>query len=278
MVPPVPQEATAPAAPYAYDAPERPEPEPYAPQLHAPQHREPERRGPEPSEAQQPVSTISSDSSDGRPAGGGAPEQKPGHGTDHRTEVGNDPPAAPAAPSKPSERSERPRPKRPKRTKDRHASPAFSKWPMSALDAALASGPSSHTISPALRSPVRLPASVLLFACGVIHLPTDLAGLRSGSYTETLSLALLVLCLVCALWLAMRDTLVVWAAAAGLAVGIIALHGLASVGTVDLLNSSLGQSFTRARAAAVLCAAAAAILSGSTLVRRTRAAGATKST
>ncbi|MFI2367949.1 hypothetical protein [Streptomyces sp. NPDC018833] len=256
MVPPVPHEATAPA-------------DPYEPQLHASERHEPERRGPELREARQPVKTLGADSSDWRSAGGGAPGQRPAHGTDQGTEGGTDSAAAPPAPA---ERSERP-----KRTKDRHASSASSKWPMSALDAALASGPSSHTVSPALRSPLRRPAAVVLFACGVIHVPTDLAGLRSGSYAETLSLALLVLCLVCAVWLAMRDTLVVWAAAAGLAVGTITLHGLASVGTVDLLNSSLGESFTWARAAAVLCAAAAAILSCSALVRRTRADGATNS-
>ncbi|MGW0704079.1 hypothetical protein ACWD0A_33265 [Streptomyces sp. NPDC002867] len=170
------------------------------------------------------------------------------------------------------------RPKRSKRPRERKESPEPSTWPTAALDTALAAGPSSHTVSPALRSALRWPAAVLLFVCGLLHLPTDLAGLRSGGYAETLSVAVMVLCLVCAVWLAMRDTVVVSAAAAGLAVGVVALHALASAGAVDLLHSSLGESFTSARAASVLSAVAAALLTGSALVRRTRAAGAAHST
>ncbi|MFD0428292.1 hypothetical protein ACFQ60_09740 [Streptomyces zhihengii] len=131
-------------------------------------------------------------------------------------------------------------------------------------------------MSPALRSVLRWPAALALFACGVIHVPTDLAGLRSGGYAETLSVAVTLLCLVGGVWLAVRDTLVMWAAAAGLAVGIIALHALAGAGTADLLNSSLGDSFTWAKALAVLSSAAAALLAGTVLVRRTGRAGAAK--
>ncbi|UYQ60503.1 hypothetical protein [Streptomyces peucetius] len=154
-----------------------------------------------------------------------------------------------------------------------------SPWPMAALNGALAAGPDSHTISPALRSGLRWPAALVLFACGVIHLPTDVAGLRSGGYSETLSVAVTVLCLVVAVWLAVRDTAPVWAAAAGLAVGAITLHALAGVGTVNLLQSSLGDFFGSARAAAVLCAGGTAVLAGSALLRRRQpAAGATRNT
>lgn len=149
-------------------------------------------------------------------------------------------------------------------------------WRSSTLDSALAAGPAGHSVSPALRSVLRWPAALALFACGVIHVPTDLAGLRSGGYAETLSVAVTLLCLVGGVWLALRDTLVMWAAAAGLAVGIIALHALAGAGTADLLNSSLGDSFTWAKALAVVSAAAAAGLAGTVLVRRTSRAGAAK--
>ncbi|MET9423675.1 hypothetical protein ABZY06_23655 [Streptomyces sp. NPDC006540] len=148
-------------------------------------------------------------------------------------------------------------------------------WPMAALNGALAAGPDGHTVSPAMRSGLRWPAAAVLFACGLIHLPTDVAGLRSGGYAETLSIAVTVLCLIVAVWLAVRDTALVWAAAAGLAVGVAALHALAGVGTMNLLQSSLGDSFGWARAVAVLCAGACAFLAGSVLLRRQPATGAT---
>ncbi|MEU8524893.1 hypothetical protein AB0C77_04740, partial [Streptomyces sp. NPDC048629] len=142
---------------------------------------------------------------------------------------------------------------------------------LSPLDGALAAGPGSHTASPELRSALRWPAALALFACGLIHLPTDLAGLRSGGFSETLSVVVTALCLVCGVWLAARDTLVVWAAAAGLAVGVIALHVVASVRTVDLLDGSLGATFAWAKATALLSGAAVVALAGSTLLRHTRA-------
>ncbi|MGW7467688.1 hypothetical protein ACWGJT_24170 [Streptomyces xantholiticus] len=154
-----------------------------------------------------------------------------------------------------------------------------SPWPVAALNGALADGPDSHTVSPALRSGLRRPTALVLFACGVIHLPADVAGLRSGGYADTLSVAVTALCLVVAVWLAARDTAPVWAAASGLAVGVIALHALAGMGTLNLLQSSLGDSVGWARAAAVLCAGATAVLAGSALLRRPEpAAGATHNT
>lgn len=151
-----------------------------------------------------------------------------------------------------------------------------SPWAVAALTSALSVGPAGHTVSPALRSALRWPAALVLFACGIIHLPTDVAGLRSGGYAQTLSIAVTVLCLVVAVWLTIRDSALVWAGAAGLAIGVIALHALAHLGTMNLLQSSLGDSFTWAAAAAVLCAGASAILAGSVLLRqRQPAPGAT---
>ncbi|TXS44893.1 hypothetical protein EAO77_32865 [Streptomyces sp. t39] len=203
------------------------------------------------------VSILGTDSSDWRPEDDGLDAPR-----DPRREMSADAGAGGGAP-----KARRSRPKRSGK------SPG---WQASALNSALASGPAGHSVSPALRSVLRWPAALALFACGVIHVPTDLAGLRSGGYAETLSVAVTLLCLVGGVWLAVRDTLVTWAAAAGLAVGIIALHALAGAGTADLLNSSLGDSFTWAKALAVLSAAAAALLAGTVLVRRTGRAGAAR--
>ncbi|MFF8379689.1 hypothetical protein ACF07V_26575 [Streptomyces sp. NPDC015661] len=144
----------------------------------------------------------------------------------------------------------------------------------SPLDGALAAGPGSHVSSPALRSVLRWPAAVALFACGLIHLPTDLDGLRSGGDAQALSVVVTVLCLACAVWLAARDTLIAWAAAAGVAVFVIALHGVAGVRTVELLSGSLGTAFAWAKALALLSAVAIVCLACAAVVRHVRTAGA----
>ncbi|MEV7671573.1 hypothetical protein [Streptomyces sp. NPDC088752] len=156
-------------------------------------------------------------------------------------------------------------PKRPRGAAKRTGSP---------LDGALATGPGSHSTSPALRSALRWPAALALLACGLVHLPTDLTGLRAGGDTETLSVVVTVLCLVGGAWVAARDTLVVWAAAAGLGVAVIALHGVASARTVDLLSGSLGATSAWARALALLAAVAVVALAAAAVVRHTKTAGA----
>ncbi|MER5206833.1 hypothetical protein [Streptomyces sp. NPDC002825] len=148
----------------------------------------------------------------------------------------------------------------------------------SPLDGALAAGPGSHTSSPALRSVLRWPAAVALFACGLIHLPTDLEGLRSGGDAQALSVVVTVLCLACSVWLAARDTLIAWAAAAGVAVFVIALHGVAGARTVDLLAGSLGTTFAWAKALALLSAVAVVCLACAAVVRHVRAANAADGT
>lgn len=132
-----------------------------------------------------------------------------------------------------------------------------------------------RTVSPALRSVLRWPAAVALLVIGVIHLPTDFAGLRSGGYANGVSLVVTVLCLVLAVLLAVQDTVWVWAASALAAVAIVAAHSVAAgFGTVHLLANSLGSSFGWATTAAVVCAVLAAVLSGSALSRRQKTAGA----
>ncbi|MDX2563926.1 hypothetical protein PV371_30355 [Streptomyces sp. TX20-6-3] len=145
----------------------------------------------------------------------------------------------------------------------------------STLDGALAAGPGSHVASPALRSVLRWPAALALFVCGVVHLPTDLPGLRSGGDAQALSVVVTVLCLACAAWLAARDTLIAWAAAAGAAVFVIAVHGVAGARTVELLSGSLGTTFAWAKALGLLSAVGIVCLAASALVRHAKASGAT---
>ncbi|MEU7700071.1 hypothetical protein AB0B81_17675, partial [Streptomyces sp. NPDC039028] len=121
----------------------------------------------------------------------------------------------------------------------------------------------------------RTQVRVALFACGLIHMPTDLAGLRSGGDAQALSAVVSVLCLACAVWLAARDTLIAWAAAAGAAVFVIAVHGVESARTADLLGDSLGTTFAWAKALALLSAVGIVCLAASALVRHARASGAT---
>lgn len=122
-----------------------------------------------------------------------------------------------------------------------------------------------------VRSPLRWPAAAALFACGVIHVPTDFASLRSGGYADAVALVVTALCLVFGVWLAVADTARVWAASAATAVGIIAAHSLSGLGTVDLLRSSLGADFGWASLVAVGCAAVALVLSGLALMLRQKA-------
>ncbi|MFF8610470.1 hypothetical protein ACF06X_31665 [Streptomyces sp. NPDC015346] len=197
------------------------------------------------------VNILGTDSSDWRPISGGGDgkERKAGPGQDEGAKADKD--AVPVLDA------------------DQKRRRGGEKRSKSVLDGALATGPGSHTSSPALRSALRWPATIALFACGLIHVPMDLAGLRSGG-NGMLSVVITVLCLLCAVWLAVRDTLIVWAAAAGLAVGVIALHGLASARTVDLLDSSLGSTFAWAKATALLSAVAVVVMAGSAVVRHTR--------
>ncbi|MEE1754663.1 hypothetical protein [Streptomyces sp. SP18CS02] len=159
---------------------------------------------------------------------------------------------------------------------DRPWSPAGSRGVPGGIGA-LARGAGDAATGP-FRSPLRWPAATALLACGIIHLPTDLALLRSGGYADALSVAVTVLCLMLGLWLAVRDTALAWAAAAATAVGVIALHGVAGVSGLPLLRSSLGGAYAWASTVAVLVAASGAILAGSVLVLRQREPDATNST
>ncbi|MBT2507803.1 hypothetical protein J7I98_18325 [Streptomyces sp. ISL-98] len=74
-------------------------------------------------------------------------------------------------------------------------------WPPSAPKPAFGdpfvTEPGGNTVSPALRSVLRWPAALLL-ACGIIHLPTDFAHLRSVGYADAFFLAVTLLSMVTA--------------------------------------------------------------------------------
>ncbi|WP_010471286.1 hypothetical protein [Streptomyces somaliensis] len=131
---------------------------------------------------------------------------------------------------------------------------------------------------PASRSALRWPAAAALFACGLLHLPTDFAALWSGGYAHAMALVVAVLCLVLGEWLIVRDTVRVWGSSAALSIGVVALHGMTGSSGVALLQSSLGRSWTWSGAAAVTCAMLAALLAGSALLHRQREAGAADGT
>ncbi|GGU39897.1 hypothetical protein GCM10010274_29460 [Streptomyces lavendofoliae] len=135
--------------------------------------------------------------------------------------------------------------------------------------------PAAGDTAPSSRSGLRWPAAAGLFACGIIHLPTDFAGLRAGGYVDALALVVTVLCVVLGEWLIVRDSPRVWGFAAAASVGVVALHGMAGSSGFALLNSSLGRSWAWSGAAAVTCAMVTALLAGSALLRRQRQPDAT---
>lgn len=122
------------------------------------------------------------------------------------------------------------------------------------------------------RSVLRWPAVIVLLSCGVIHLPTDFTALRSGGLSDVLALAFTGLCLMLGVWLAVQDTVRIWAASGATAVGIIAAHSLSGAGGLNLLESSVGDSLAWAKVSAVACAVLTAVLAGAVLMRREKAA------
>ncbi|MFD3522337.1 DUF308 domain-containing protein [Streptomyces sp. NPDC058653] len=121
-------------------------------------------------------------------------------------------------------------------------------------------------------SPLRWFAAAALFVCGVLHLPTDFAALRSGGSADAVSLVVTVLCLMFGLWLAVADTVRIWAAGAATAVGVLAAHALSGLGSADLLRSGPVADSGWASLAASGGAGVALVLAGVTLTLRRRTA------
>lgn len=130
----------------------------------------------------------------------------------------------------------------------------------------------NRAASLAVRSVLRWPAAIVLLSCGMIHLPTDVTALRSGGLSDVLALAFTGLCLMLGVWLAVQDTVRIWAASGATAVGIIAAHSLSGAGGLNLLESSVGDSLAWAKVSAVACAVLTAVLAGAVLMRREKAA------
>ncbi|MFJ1747610.1 hypothetical protein ACIOJD_15355 [Streptomyces sp. NPDC088116] len=126
--------------------------------------------------------------------------------------------------------------------------------------------------SPAVRSALRRPAAIMLLSCGMIHLPTDFTALRSGGLSDMLALAFTGLCLILGVWLAVQDTVRIWAASGATAVGIITAHSLSGAGGLHLPASGVGDSFAWAKVSAVACAVLTSVLAGAVLMRREKAA------
>ncbi|WP_328929356.1 hypothetical protein OG429_35520 [Streptomyces sp. NBC_00190] len=122
--------------------------------------------------------------------------------------------------------------------------------------------------SPVLRHVLRQPVAVALLVSGALHLPRDFAALSAAAPLDFLPLLATVLCLGLGALLALRDTAVVWRAAAAAAVGVVALHVVGGVAGFDPLARAVGGSLAWAGVVAVLCAAVAAVLAGLALRNR----------
>ncbi|MDF9810864.1 hypothetical protein [Streptomyces sp. SPB162] len=133
---------------------------------------------------------------------------------------------------------------------------------------AFARGPAAASST---RSVLRWPAAAALLVIGAIHLPSDIAGLRTGDVAAGISLGIALLCLILAGLLAMRDTVWIWAASAAAAVVTVAVHSFApAFSSVSVLRDSWGGTFTGATGLAVACAIAAALLAATALLLRQR--------
>ncbi|MGW0392662.1 hypothetical protein ACWDYJ_17530 [Streptomyces sp. NPDC003042] len=120
---------------------------------------------------------------------------------------------------------------------------------------------------------LRWPTAAALLLCGVLHLPEDLAALPAPTPGDLLPLAAALLCLVLGALLAVRDTTLVWRAAAVTALTVVTLHVVGGVVFFDPLEGALGGPHAWAGVTAVLCAGAGAVLAGVALKYRPPRAG-----
>ncbi|MFK0258157.1 hypothetical protein [Streptomyces sp. NPDC090445] len=141
-----------------------------------------------------------------------------------------------------------------------------------------AGSPSRHSRqsppSRPLRRALRRPVAATLMACGVLHLPGDPTAVPSAGPAGLLPLLAALLCLGLGAALGIRDGDAVWRAGAAAALGVVTLHVAGGVGGYDPLSGAVSASLAWAGAAAVLCAAVAALLAGLALVNRSPGAGA----
>ncbi|MFD4246935.1 hypothetical protein ACFWP3_35910 [Streptomyces sp. NPDC058525] len=115
---------------------------------------------------------------------------------------------------------------------------------------------------PVLRHMLRWPVAIALLVTGVPHLPMDLAALSSAAPLDFLPLLVTVLCIGFGALLAVRDTTLVWRAAAVTALGVVALHVSGGAAAFDPLAGAVGGSVAWAGSVVMLSAAAGAVLAG----------------
>ncbi len=125
-----------------------------------------------------------------------------------------------------------------------------------------------------LQSVLRWPAALALALCGLSHLPVHSTHLQGAQATAGLSMAIAIVYLLLAGWLAMHDTALVWTVSAAAAMIIIALHALSRAGVFAPLGSGLGDTGMWPELLAVGLAIVSAGLAGAALLYRPRRMGA----
>ncbi|MFF8310087.1 hypothetical protein [Streptomyces lydicus] len=124
-----------------------------------------------------------------------------------------------------------------------------------------------------LRSVLRWPAAAALALCGLSHLPVNASHLHGAQAAAGLSMAIALVYLLLAGWLAMRDTALVWTVSAAAAMVIIALHALSRAGVLNPLGGGLGEAGMWPELMAVALAIISAGLAGAALLSRPRRVG-----
>lgn len=127
-----------------------------------------------------------------------------------------------------------------------------------------------YAVPGVLRSVLRWPAAAALALCGLSHLPVHTSHLQGAQAAAGLSMAIAVVYLLLAGWLAMRDTALVWTVSAAAAMIIIALHALSRAGVLAPLGSGLGEAGMWPELLAVGLAVVSAGLAGAALLYRPR--------
>ncbi|GAA2345187.1 hypothetical protein Scani_42660 [Streptomyces caniferus] len=127
-----------------------------------------------------------------------------------------------------------------------------------------------YAVPGVLRSVLRWPAATALALCGLSHLPVNTSHLQGAQAAAGLSMAIAVVYLLLAGWLAMRDTALVWTVSAAAAMIIIALHALSRAGVLAPLGSGLGDAGMWPELLAVGLAVVSAGLAGAALLYRPR--------
>ena len=115
-------------------------------------------------------------------------------------------------------------------------------WASSGASAGDEGRPPGYAVSGVLRSVLRWPAAVALALCGLSHLPVNSSHLQGAQTTAGLSMAIAIVYLLLAGWLAMRDTALVWTVSAAAAMIIVALHALSRAGVFAPMGSGLGET------------------------------------